>query len=255
MEPSDSSQPEDYSGFVDTQDKGRNYLFYIVIIVFVLILVGYIAVQSPQQEIELEAPLKQTDIEPAQPSEPSVSAQPVNEKRSVEQAEVTQSPSIAAESSSQMAMLTPANRAETPRSDTGSSAQSKSNPGEAARAMIDSMRHGDRELSLEQLFEQAVLHQQQEESTDAYLLYFFAARKGHGPSAFELAKMHDPAHFEAGSDMLDKPDLMQAHKWYSKAVEIGVDGAEQSLQDLRSAIEAAAEQGDLSAQRLLLNWK
>ena len=55
--------------------------------------------------------------------------------------------------------------------------------------------------------------------------------------------------------LLDEPDPVQAHKWYSVAVEQNVAGAEEKLQALRGGMEAAAQAGDMSAQRLLLNWK
>ena len=61
---SESSQPEDYSSLVETQDKGRNYLFYIVIIAFVLVLVWYFTSDTPEQEIELEAPQSHQEIDP-----------------------------------------------------------------------------------------------------------------------------------------------------------------------------------------------
>jgi TPR repeat protein len=244
----DSSQPEDYSGLVDTQEKGRNYLFYIVIVVFILVIVGYFSMPSPEKEIELEAPQSHAEIDPviraqidaAQPGSNSGSGvEPINREQSVTPTEAPSPPPESAE-------VVP---------ETAAPGQAAQHAGEAARALIASFRQGDKNLTLEQLHAQASDYQRQGMSTDAFLLYFFAARKGYGPSAFELAKMHDPAHFTSGSDLLDEPDPVQAYKWYSIAAESGVTGAAEALQALRSSIEAAAKEGDMSAQRLLLNWK
>ena len=232
----ESSQPEDYSGLVFNQDKGRNYLFYVVVIIFVLVLVGYFTFFSSEpEEIELEAPLSQEQIDPVirsqigatQESEPAVG----EVKQSV--AEIP--------SGSQEVQTAPEPAAV--------------NPGEAARSVIGLVRSGEQQLTLQQLFEKASEFKRREMMTDAYLLYFYAARKGHGPSAFELASMHDPAHFKSGNDLLDAPDPVQAYKWYTIAGEHQVADAQARLGALRDSIEAAAAEGDLSAQRLLLNWK
>lgn len=241
MATSASSQPEDYSGLLETQGKGRNYLFYIVIVAFLLILGIYFSVDSPQQEIELEAPLNQEAIDPAMLADGQVSMQPVstgNPDKRVQKAE-----------------LAALSRKASPSAGEVGSAATLLGAGDTARSLIHSVKQGDKNLSMEQLFGQAYELQQQAMNTDAYLLYFYTARKGHGPSAFELASMHDPAHFQAGSDLLDSPDPVQAYKWYSIAAENNVEGAEVRLHALRNSIEVAATGGDLGAQRLLLNWK
>ncbi len=253
---SESSQPEDYSSLVETQDKGRNYLFYIVIIAFVLVLVWYFTSDTPEQEIELEAPQSHQEIDPVIRAQIDAAKQPVTadrqQKQQPEGANVGLPPSAVDTSAVSTA---PASSLDIAALQADRITTKPVNAGETARLLINSVRQGEKDLTLEQLFAQAAEHQNQAMSTDAYLLYFFAARKGHGPSAFELAKMHDPAHFEAGSELLDEPDPVQAYKWYSVAVESNTDGAKEKLQTLRSSIEAAAQSGDLSAQRLLLNWK
>lgn len=256
MVTSDSSQPEDYAGLVDTQDKGRNYLFYIVIIVFVLVLVGYFAVQSPEQEIELEAPLSHEEADSVISAQIEASQPPVTSDQPEKQPQVEATDSLSSsDSAPKPTLAAPVKTADMAALQANANAASGISAGAAARSLINSVRQGEKDLTMEQFFNQASEHQNQAMSTDAYLLYFFAARKGHGPSAFELAKMHDPAHFEGGSDLLEKPDPVQAYKWYSIAVESDVDGAEERLQALRGSIEAAAQDGDMSAQRLILNWK
>ncbi len=127
--------------------------------------------------------------------------------------------------------------------------------GDEARSLIQSMRQGNKSLTLEALFSQASQFEKTAKPTDAYLLYFYAARQGHGESAFELGSMNDPAYFTGESEFLEKPDPVQAQKWYSIAAASQVAGAEERLKALRNEVEIAAKAGDLSAQRLLLNWK
>jgi TPR repeat protein len=127
--------------------------------------------------------------------------------------------------------------------------------GTSARTLIKQIRQGEKSLTLEKIYAQAAQFEQQSRATDAYLLYFYAARQGHGLSAFALATMNDPAYFTGNNDLLDKADPVQAHKWYSIAAAAQVAEAETRLTNLRSSIEAAATAGDQSAQRLLLNWK
>jgi TPR repeat protein len=133
--------------------------------------------------------------------------------------------------------------------------QESAEPGEIARALIESIRRGEKSLSTDQIHTRATELKAAERATDAYLLYFYAARQGHGPSALALGSLNDPSYFTNGNELLDSPDPVQAHKWYSVAAATQVEGAQQRLQELRKHTEAAAMAGDTSAQRLLLNWK
>ncbi|RRS32827.1 MAG: hypothetical protein OI74_10055 [Gammaproteobacteria bacterium (ex Lamellibrachia satsuma)] len=127
--------------------------------------------------------------------------------------------------------------------------------GEAARILIASIRNGRENLELNQLSQRADSFQQEGKTTDAYLLYFFAARQGHADSALILGKMNDPATFDADNDVLDQPDPTQAFKWYSMAAGNGLSEAQTRLATLHDTIEQAAANGDPQAQRLLLNWQ
>ncbi|MBL3591036.1 MAG: sel1 repeat family protein [gamma proteobacterium endosymbiont of Lamellibrachia anaximandri] len=127
--------------------------------------------------------------------------------------------------------------------------------GEAARILIASIRNGRENLELDQLGQRADSFQQEGKTTDAYLLYFFAARQGHADSALILGKMNDPATFDADNEVLEQPDPTQAFKWYSMAAGNGLSEAQTRLATLHNTIEQAAANGDPQAQRLLLNWQ
>jgi TPR repeat protein len=89
---------------------------------------------------------------------------------------------------------------------------------------------------------------------DAQLLYFFAARGGYTPAAFELAELYDPLHFDVSSSLMDKPDPFQAFKWYNQALKDGESDAAARLTALHEWAHQAAEDGDLDAEQLLLQW-
>ncbi len=89
---------------------------------------------------------------------------------------------------------------------------------------------------------------------DAQLLYFFAARGGYTPAAFELGELYDPLHFDASSSLMEKPDAFQAFKWYQQAALAGDAEAVTRLDQLHVWAGKAAEEGDLDAEQLLLQW-
>jgi len=90
---------------------------------------------------------------------------------------------------------------------------------------------------------------------DAQLLYFFAARGGYTPAAFELAELYDPLHFDATTSLMEKPDPFQAFKWYQQAAQAGDSKAAVRLEELHDWAHQAAENGDLDAEQLMLQWK
>lgn len=89
---------------------------------------------------------------------------------------------------------------------------------------------------------------------DAQLLYFYAARGGHAPAAFELAELYDPLHFDPSASLMEQPDAFQAFKWYQEAARAGDQQASARLQDLQLWAQQAAEDGDIDAEQLLLQW-
>ncbi len=89
---------------------------------------------------------------------------------------------------------------------------------------------------------------------DAQLLYFFAARGGDTAAAFELAEQYDPLHFDASTSLMEKPDPFQAFKWYQQASQAGDAQATVRLEELHDWALQAADNGDLEAEQLLLQW-
>jgi len=108
---------------------------------------------------------------------------------------------------------------------------------------------------LDTAYEQARAFQRDGQLADAQLLFFFGARSGHGPSAFELAAMNDPNHHSAATSLLAEPDAFQAYRWYIAARDQGVAGATERLDALRAWAMAASDAGDIDAEQLLLQWE
>ena len=123
--------------------------------------------------------------------------------------------------------------------------------GNRARAFISSLRRERSEPDPDTVFGEAERLQGEGYTDDAYLLYRFAARHGHGQAALVLGFQSDPA---ANADALsDEPE--QAYKWYAMAVAAGIEEATAHLQDLRKRVEQSAAEGDERAQRLMLQWQ
>lgn len=104
-------------------------------------------------------------------------------------------------------------------------------------------------------FERARDFQRNGQLADAQLLYFYGARAGHGPSAFELAAMNDPNYHSPETSLLAEPDAFQAFRWYTVADEQAVSGAAERLDALRAWAVTASEAGDIEAEQLLLQWE
>ncbi|MCP4126910.1 MAG: hypothetical protein GY753_07600 [Gammaproteobacteria bacterium] len=92
-------------------------------------------------------------------------------------------------------------------------------------------------------------------NADAYLLYFYAARQGHGAAANILGTQSDPTFFTSINSALDAPDQGQAIKWYQMAIDAGNKEAKQHLAGLAKRIQQQAESGSSEAQRLLLQLR
>ncbi|RUM93609.1 MAG: hypothetical protein DSZ28_07560 [Thiothrix sp.] len=140
-------------------------------------------------------------------------------------------------------------------SDSPLSVESNLADGENARSVISDLKRQDKAPNMEVLFNQAEQYHAAGNPTDAYLLYFYLAKKGHGPSAMALAVTSDPIYYTRSGALNSKPDPFQAFKWYRHAVKAGVPQAQQNLDKLKENIEAVALSGDKSAQRLLLQWQ
>ena len=133
-------------------------------------------------------------------------------------------------------------------------AKTEEERGDTAREIIAELRKNPAEIDYAQAFDRAQEFQAAGNFADAQLLYFFAARGGYGPAAFELASLQDPNYFSAEAGLMDKPDPFQSYKWYSLARDTGVQMAVTRLAELRAWAEDAAS-NDPDAERLLLQWE
>jgi hypothetical protein len=125
--------------------------------------------------------------------------------------------------------------------------------GDYARAFIRDLAKN--KLTIDDVYKEAQRMQQKGMLADAYLLYFYAARRGHIDSALALGSQADPAYYSSDSSVLDAPNTEQAHKWYLVASRAGDPEAGKRLDALRSQIEQQAASGDENAKRLMLQWK
>lgn len=242
--------PDDFSDLEELPRSSGRLRVAIEIGVAILVLVGIYYLFAPEQEIELP-PLKQQEIDPIireqidaahrQATAPAPAAQ-------AEQPADEAQPQVATrEATPEAAQRTAGNASgQTPR------AQPE---GSAARKLISDLRSGAVKLDAAELLQRAHGYRQSGDLTDSYLLLFYAARKGDGQAAFDLASMQDPNHFQAGGSLLASPDAYQAQKWYREAAAQNVPQAKARLQALRSTIEKQADAGDMAARRLLLNWQ
>jgi TPR repeat protein len=125
---------------------------------------------------------------------------------------------------------------------------------EAAREIISQQKETN-ETDLDKSYNEALGFMDEGKMADAQLLLFYAARKGHGPSALVLAGLYDPVGFDPATSLMDQPDAFQAFKWYNKALEAGEEQARAHLDALKAWTEKAAAQGDQQASQLLLQWE
>ncbi|MEW8507259.1 MAG: hypothetical protein AB2598_11180 [Candidatus Thiodiazotropha sp.] len=249
MSNSDSSLPDEYAENQESTKTSDRVRVTLEIAVAALILVGIYYLFAPDEEIDL-APLKESQIDPiirAQIDSATQQTTPAPSPTIPDEQPIDSDAGAASgeEQPLQVATVT---------ADAGST---ESDPGEGgfARELISRLRSGQASITPEQLLEQVTRYQDEDRPTDAYLLLFYAAREGNGMAAFTLAGMHDPNHFAAGNPLLENPDAYQAHKWYSAALDEGISEARERLSALRKRAEEQAKNGDLAAQRLLLNWR
>lgn len=127
--------------------------------------------------------------------------------------------------------------------------------GDNAREVIALLKASPNSVDYAEAYKRARDYQAKGRSADALLLYFFSARAGYGPAAFDLATSYDPNQFSDETRLMEKPDLFQAFKWYSKALGAGNDVARERLIKLRAWAEDAVTTGNLEAEQLLLQWE
>ncbi|MEJ2395547.1 MAG: deoxyribonuclease [Candidatus Thiodiazotropha sp.] len=232
MTASEPNLPDDFSDVQEISSGSGRLRVFLEVTAAILILVGIYYLFAPKEELDLP-PLQQQEIDPI------IRAQ-------IDAAQGDQPAAETAETAAD----------ETAPSTTEAAPAEKAvslTDGDAAREIIASQRSDSRPLS--ELNRLAGEYQQQGRITDAYLLWFYAARQGDGEAAFALATLYDPNHFKPGSSLLTEADATQAYKWYSAAAHQSIPQAAERLQALRATLKAQAETGDLSARRLLLNWQ
>lgn len=251
MTTSESRLPDDFSDVEEPPRNSGRLRVALEITTAILVLVGIYYLFAPEQEMELP-PLKQQDIDPIIREQIDQARQPAKTAAAAEDSVKQQAP-VAPPTGEHAALEVAA--VDTPHAATGHSAAETLPEGTAARRLIAALRNGDLERTQAELVQQAHSYQQSGDLTDAYLLFFFAARQGDGQAAFDLASLQDPNHFQAGSSLLEAPDAFQAQKWYSIAAKRHIPRATERLQALRSTIQNKADAGDMTARRLLLNWQ
>jgi len=137
-------------------------------------------------------------------------------------------------------------------------AESSEERGDRAREVIAELEARPGGADYAEAYREAQQFRETGRQADAQLLLFFAARGGHGPAAFELAASYDPTRVDDAATPTDSTDPFQAYKWYSAARDAGDAGdtrAVARLDALRDWTERAAADGDLEAERLLMQWK
>lgn len=122
--------------------------------------------------------------------------------------------------------------------------------GTEARETIAKIRETGEDNNLQAAFDLGNTYEADNEPVNAYLMYFFAAKKGHAESAMKLARLADPVNSESSS-----PQPYQAYKWYKAAADSGIQGAKEHLEKLKEWAQASARDGNQRAQRLLLQWQ
>ncbi len=241
-----ASEPNLPSDFSDVEEIGRDsgrLRVSLEILVAILILVGIYYLFAPEEQSDLP-PLQNHEIDPI------IRAQ-IDSAQGDQQA-TTESSSPA---SNNTAIDTAISESPAPSPTAEQATDQPLADGEAAREIIAAQRSGIDTRPLPELARLASDYQQRGQVTDAYLLWFYAARQGNGEAAFSLAGLYDPNHFEAGNSLLTSADATQAYKWYRAAAQQSIPQAADRLQALRSTLQAQADVGDMAASRLLLNWQ
>jgi TPR repeat protein len=243
MTASEPNLPDTVSDVEEISQGSGRIRVALEITVAILVLVGIYYLFAPEEAVELP-PLQNQDIDPI------IRAQidPAGQSRN----DTAVTPAVSATTS----LTGPAPVSVTPQeTPTADAETTPATDGEAARELIAALRNGSDNRPTSELNRLAADFLQQGRSTDAYLLWFFAARQGDGQAAFSLASLYDPNHFQAGSSLLTEADATQAFKWYNAAAEQELPQARERLRTLRKTLKTQADEGDQSAQRLLLNWQ
>jgi hypothetical protein len=242
MTASEPNLPETVSDVEEISQGSGRMRVALEVTVAILILVGIYYLFAPEEEVELP-PLQSQEIDPIIRAQIDLAGQTQSQTAVAPTDTTVANPPEPAPLALQEAPA-PLAEAAAPAAD-----------GEAARELIAALRSGTDNRPVSELNRLAGEFLQQARATDAYLLWFFAARQGDGQAAFSLASLYDPNHFQSGNSLLTEADATQAYKWYSAAAEQNVPQAKERLRTLRASLKKQADEGDQSARRLLLNWQ
>ena len=92
-----------------------------------------------------------------------------------------------------------------------------------------------------------------ERADAAFLLLEYAADSGNAEAALAVARYYDPADNEPSGTIRKNPQT--AYNWYREALTGGQEKAKKNLAQLRSWVEAQADEGSHEARELLKNWR
>lgn len=123
--------------------------------------------------------------------------------------------------------------------------------GDRARLLINTI-WTDGKQQPEEVYQEAEKLRSSKKFTDAWLLYFYSARQGHGASSAALASMSDPHTYNTFGTPLSSADEFQALKWYSMANAQGYADSNADFLRLKKQISTQAITGDSHAKQLLL---
>ncbi len=191
--------------------------------------------------------------------EPADAETAANPEQSLQQADETETTPQKAPETEAMpgANAAPATQQETASGELQASADNDRPmiPGQEAREYIRRLREQGPPWPFEELMQKASTYLRDGRLADAWLLYFFAAREGHVEAMMTLAEMSDPNLFAADNNLLDRPEPVQAYKWYQRALAAGFEPAKERLAALRGWAQQAAAAGDRDAQTLMLDFQ
>jgi len=92
-----------------------------------------------------------------------------------------------------------------------------------------------------------------ERADAAFLLLEYAADSGNAEAALAVARYYDPTDKEPSGTIRKNPET--AYRWYRQALTGGEEKATYNMAQLRSWVQAQADQGDHDARELLKNWR
>jgi hypothetical protein len=247
-----TDESENKPAFEEKSGLDKNITMPILVVAILTALAVWF-VPSSEEEVDLKKPLPQLDsvIQPLDAEDSSLP--PLDTGTAIRPLDEIEIDGVEDTTESEDQTVSTDDETSKP-SDAEATTASESTPESTdgdVRKLIAKLRQEGAD-SGQKAYKEAEKRRRVGDNEDAYLLYFFAARRGHGEAALALGTMADPAHFTTVSSALPAPDSAQAVKWYKKAIDAGNRDAKKKLADLTRRIKKQAENGSSEAQRLLL---